>query len=381
MPIDPEYPRERIDYMLKDSSVGVLVTTPKLQVKVKAEIEENSRQPWLPLQFIHIHTNPAFASEPSLSTLTSTSTCQIGSANLAYIIYTSGSTGRPKGVMVKKEGFLNLLRWYIEEFGFGKEDNNLLIAPISFDLSQKNLFSPFLTGGRLTLASPGIPDYRELAATIQEKFVTIINCAPSVFYPLMESNNNADFTGLQSLRVVILGGEPILPDRLLPWVNSGSFHCEIINTYGPTECTDIAAYHRISRETFLQQKEIPLGKPIPNAKVYILDKYLQVLPVRIPGELCIGGTGLSRGYSNNIYLTQEKFITAPHLPTKRVYRTGDLTRWLPDGNIQFLGRIDQQVKIRGARIELEEIESRLLKHEKIKEAVVTSNPGETGDNY
>jgi len=361
MPIDPEYPRERIDYMLKDSGAEIFLTGPEI-TGLYAPQAFNKSPKGTPA---NLHLSPAPAS----------------AASLVYIIYTSGSTGRPKGVMVKKEGFLNLLRWYIEEFGIGREDNNLLIAPISFDLSQKNLFSPFLTGGRLTLASPGIPDYRELAAIIREEFVTIINCAPSVFYPLIESNDNVYFTALHSLRAIILGGEPILVDRLLPWVDSGSFHCEIINTYGPTECTDIAAYHRISRETFLLQKEIPIGKPIPNAKVYILDKYLHVLPVRIPGELCIGGIGFSRGYSNNIYLTQAKFLTLPHLPTKRVYRTGDLTRWLPDGNIQFLGRIDQQVKIRGARIELEEIENQLLKHEKIKEAVVTSMSVETGDNY
>ncbi|MCX6584317.1 MAG: amino acid adenylation domain-containing protein, partial [Candidatus Aminicenantes bacterium] len=368
LPIDPNYPQERIAYMLKDSNAKILLGMEECQKKIIVNCQllivndkllmGAPRAPFHHSSFSVHHSN-----------------------HLAYIIYTSGSTGKPKGVMVQTVGLLNLLRWYIEEFDIREKDNNLLIAPVGFDLSQKNLFSPFLTGGRLTLASPGVPDYLELAKLIHKEHITIINCAPSVIYPLMDSNDNAGFTRLHSLRAVILGGEPIRADRLLPWVDSGAFHCEIINTYGPTECTDIASFYRIPRETFHLQQVIPIGSPIPNVKVYILDKYLGVLPVGIPGELCIGGIGLSRGYFNNIPLTLEKFAAAPHLPGKKVYRTGDLTRWLPDGNIEFSGRIDHQVKIRGFRVELGEIESRLAKYPGIKEAVVTVQEEEKGDNY
>ncbi|MDQ1350677.1 MAG: hypothetical protein QG657_979, partial [Acidobacteriota bacterium] len=358
LPIDPDYPQERIDYMLKDSGVKIMIKRAEERKSGRAEFELSSFFPASPL--------PHFLASDS--------------SNLCYIIYTSGSTGKPKGVMVQEEGFINLLHWYIEEFNISEDDNNLLIAPISFDLSQKNLFSPFLVGGCLTLASPGIPDYRELTEIIQKEHITIINCAPSVLYPLIESNDDAGYSPLHSLRAIILGGEPIRFDRLLPWVNSGTFHCEIINTYGPTECTDIATFYRIPIKSYHLQGIIPIGKPIPNVNVYILDKYRRVLPVKIPGELCIGGIGLSKGYHNNEKLTEEKFIDTPHLPEKKVYCTGDITHWLPDGNIEFLGRIDHQVKVRGFRIELGEIESELAKHERIKEVVVTSIQDENGDN-
>ncbi|HLP62850.1 MAG TPA: amino acid adenylation domain-containing protein [Candidatus Deferrimicrobium sp.] len=380
LPIAPEYPEERIDYMLKDSHAKILIIN-KSEIR-NSKLETNSNktnsndpnknfEDMMVLDFKHLN-------------LISQKGCPrrgLHHSKLAYIIYTSGSTGKPKGVIVQKEGFLNLLHWYIEELNITKEDNHLLIAPISFDLAQKNLFSPFLAGGCLTLAPAGIPDYRELTGIIHKSHITMINCAPSVFYPLVEINHDTGFTPLHSLRAVVLGGEPIRFDRLLPWVKTDSYHCELINTYGPTECTDIATSYRIPVKPFYPQEAIPIGRPISNVKVYILDKNLQILPVKIPGELCIGGIGLGQGYYNNKQLTGEKFIFVPHLPEKNVYRTGDLSRWLADGNIEFLGRIDHQVKIRGFRIELGEIENELLKHEEIKEAVVITRQGETGENY
>ena len=364
LPIDPGYPRERIDYMLSDSGTAILLTDYEEQKTVNCQLLTGKPQTSLHQTADVLHDS-----------------------HFIYLIYTSGSTGKPKGSMITKEGFLNLLYWYMSEFGIGEEDNNLLIAPVSFDLAQKNLFSPFLTGGRMTLSAPGIPDYRELTGIIQKDRITMINCAPSVFYPLVEWNADTGFSELRSLRVVVLGGETILLDRLLPWVKSGAFHSEIINTYGPTECTDIATFYRIPGETEAEavrsQTVITIGKPVANVQIYILDKYLQVLPVKIPGELCIGGIGVSQGYYNNKKLTEEKFAAVTHLPAKKIYHTGDLARWLPDGNIEFLGRIDQQVKIRGYRVEAAEIENQLMKHEAVKEAVVVSRQavaGEGGEN-
>ncbi|HLP60183.1 MAG TPA: condensation domain-containing protein, partial [Candidatus Deferrimicrobium sp.] len=275
LPIAPEYPKERIDYMLKDSHAKVLIINkseirnPKLETnsnKTNSNEPNKNFEDMMVLDFKHLN-------------LISQKECPRRGLHhpnhLAYIIYTSGSTGKPKGVMVQKEGFLNLLRWYIKELDITEADNHLLIAPISFDLAQKNLFSPFLVGGRLTLAAPGIPDYRELAGTIHKEHITMINCAPSVFYPLIEMNHDGSFTRLQSLRVIILGGEPIRFDRLLPWVNSDGFHCEILNTYGPTECTDIATCYRIPGKSVYSPGTIPIGRPIYNVRVYVLDKYLQ----------------------------------------------------------------------------------------------------------
>ncbi len=334
LPIDPGYPKERIDYMLFDSGASILLTDYEAKTKINCQLSMVNCQ-WST-------EKPAKDFRPS-------------SGIFIYLIYTSGSTGKPKGAMIEKKGFLNLLYWYMEELGMGKEDNHLLIAPVSFDLAQKNLFSPLLSGGRLTLALPGIPDYIELKKWISKERISVINCAPSVFYPLveLELNEEDDFSGLHSLRAVVLGGEPIRVERLLPWIHSTAFDCEIFNTYGPTECTDIATCYRLKAKSIGKEDIIPIGKPVANVKVYVLDKYLQVLPVRIPGELCIGGIGVSQGYYHNKELTDERFVATPHLPVKRIYRTGDLTRWLPDGppaggatrgTIEFLGRIDQQVK-------------------------------------
>jgi amino acid adenylation domain-containing protein len=375
LPIDPGYPPERIDYMLKDSEVKFLVTA---NDKEGEKVRRWEGEKIFIESVIHFSNNLKGRPHPGLH---HSSFIVHHSSPLVYIIYTSGSTGKPKGVMVEQEGFLNLLHWYNTEFQVKEDDNVLLITPISFDLSQKHLFSLHMVGGRLTIPAPGIPDYHEMSEVIRDLQITIINCAPSVFNPLIEFNRDTGFTRLKSLRIVILGGEAMQGDKLLPWVNSASYRCEIMSTYGPTEGTDITSLYRIPGEDFHRQKVIPIGKPIFNVKVYILDKYLRVLPVRIPGELCIGGISLARGYHNNIELTRERFSAAPHLPEKRVYRTGDIARWLADGNIEFIRRIDQQVKIRGIRIELGEIENKLSRHEKIKEVVVVSGQYRTGDNY
>ncbi|MGE5339900.1 MAG: amino acid adenylation domain-containing protein [Candidatus Omnitrophota bacterium] len=359
LPIDPTYPKDRIDYMLKDSGATLLITD--------STFREFSRGA------------PACAPDSD----------QIGQTHgsaptaIAYVIYTSGSTGTPKGVAVPIKGFINLLYWYIHELELGEEDNLLLIAPVSFDLCQKNLFSSFLIGGKLTLAPSGIPNYDDLSETIRKERITLMNCAPGVFYPLVDINEDSDFIKLKSLRWVVLGGEPIQVDKLLPWVNSDNYHCEIVNTYGPTECTDIASFSRMSREALQRREIIPIGKPIPNVKTFILDRYHHIVPVMVSGELFIGGIGVSRGYLNRPELTADKFSSVSSVTSvaKKLYKTGDLCRWLEDGNIEFLGRIDHQIKIRGYRIELGEIESRLLNHESITQAVVMVNEDGTGDKF
>ncbi|HLP59571.1 MAG TPA: amino acid adenylation domain-containing protein, partial [Candidatus Deferrimicrobium sp.] len=379
LPIDPGYPRERIAYMLKDSGAQIIVGDGhSCSAELDCQLLNVNRQLFMSAPPAHFHHSSFIIPHPG---------------NIAYIIYTSGSTGKPKGTLIKIEGFINLLRWYTHALNIGDTDNILLIAPISFDLAQKNLFSSFIVGGCLTLASPGIPDYHELSQVIQDRQITLINCAPSVFYPLIEANGDTGFTKLKFLRKIILGGEPIQVDKLQPWVNSGAYNCEIVNTYGPTECTDIASCYRIPNDTIRAQMMIPIGKPIYNVKIFILDKYLNILPVMVGGEICIGESGVSLGYCNNPGLTLEKFKEFPLFPGKRIgrticqtiYRSGDIGRWLTDGNIEFLGRIDHQVKIRGFRIELGEIERQLLGNKDIKDAIVVANEiaDETGkgNNY
>ncbi|MGE5343975.1 MAG: amino acid adenylation domain-containing protein [Candidatus Omnitrophota bacterium] len=346
LPIDPDYPAERVRYMLKDSESSLLLS----------EMDDSHGNN----QNLKITAN---------------------SQDLIYMIYTSGSTGNPKGVMVKNDGFLNLLYWYIDAFNINENDNILLIAPISFDLAQKNLFGWFIVGGCLTLAPSGLPDYDKLSELINNEQTTLVNCAPSVFYPLIDLNRDSDFRYLKSLRRVVLGGEPISIDKLLPWIHSEFYQAEIANTYGPTECTDIASCYPIPNEGIENLKSIPIGKPVSNVAIYILGQYHEVLPVGVGGELYIGGIGVSGGYYNNKPLTEEKFLEISHLPEAKVYRTGDMAQWLDDGNIEFLGRIDDQVKVNGVRIELGEIEHALLSHDAIRDAVVMIRKREKGDSY
>ena len=289
---------------------------------------------------------------------------------LLYVLYTSGSTGKPKGVMIKSHAFMNLLEWYTTEFKINESDHMLLIAPVSFDLAQKNLYSTLIKGGKLCLFTPGLYDYHQMSELIAREAITIINCTPSAFYPLLEFNQEDGYHKLKSLRYVFLGGEPINLATIKPWIDAPLCQCEVVNTYGPTECTDIAAAYRIERSDYQQSQNVPIGKPIYNVQLYVLDRNYNLQPEGIPGELCIGGTGLGLGYYNDPQLTVERYLERPKIAACRLYRTGDLVRWLPDGELEFLGRIDHQVKIRGFRIELGEIETELKKADLVHEAVV-----------
>lgn len=355
LPIDPDYPPERIKYLLLNSNVEIVVSSNDLEQDLNAwqgeaiAIDNILQKESLPTENLNINYNPD---------------------RLMYVLYTSGSTGKPKGVMVKSHAFVNLINWYTEEFKIDHNDRNLLIAPVSFDLAQKNLYATLIKGGELYLYPPGLYDYNVMLDLIDREGITLINCAPGAFYPLLEFDKDMDYKKLSTLRHVFLGGEPIDMLKLLPWLESANFNGEAVNTYGPTECTDIATFYRIKNDKKDLISAVPIGKPIDNVQVYVLDKNLKPVPVGVDGELCIGGVGLGAGYYNEPELTKERFVECLHLPSKRIYRTGDIARWLPDGNLEFRGRIDQQVKIRGYRIELDEIKNILLKHETVRDAVV-----------
>jgi non-ribosomal peptide synthetase component F len=188
-----------------------------------------------------------------------------------------------------------------------------------------------------------------IADLIGEHQITLLNCTPSAFYPLIDNGDYDSLIKLASLRHLFLGGEPISRQRLSSWTEFFEFKSSIVNTYGPTECTDIVAFHRLDTQQS-EDATVPIGKPIFNAELYILDRDLNVLPVGVAGELCIGGDGVGAGYINDIGLTAAKFVPHPFSSEARLYRTGDRARYLPDGNIEFLGRSDHQIKIRGFRI-------------------------------
>jgi amino acid adenylation domain-containing protein len=359
VPLDPAYPAERLDYMRAAARTRLTVVATADRTSVDQVSMDDASLATLP------------GDAPPTGARTADA--------LIYVIFTSGSTGQPKGAGVTQRGFINLMRWFIDEFSITARDRVLLMSSFSFDLTQKNLFAPMMTGGQLHFAANGPYEPSALARQIQEAAITLINCTPSAFYPLA---NAADPTRLRSLRIAFLGGEPIATRRLAAWQQANSFRCEVANTYGPTECTDICVFHRLSPAEYAPEStNIPIGRPVPNTAIAILDEAGQpCLPDEV-GELCVTGVGVGVGYVNDAALTAEKFITNPFpdLPGDRLYRTGDLARWRQDQRIDYLGRIDHQVKIRGFRVELGEIEAALERHPDIGEAVVVARPTPAGD--
>lgn len=358
VPLDPAYPQERLSFMLEDARAKVLLTKSNLAGKFgnttakvicldtqRDEIARESRE------------NPGIVAGPD---------------NLIYVIYTSGSTGRPKGAGVYHRGFTNLMHWFVTEFAIDARDNSLLVSSLSFDLTQKNIYATLMRGGQLHLLPDGPFDPVRISGLIQAHKITLLNCTPSAFYPLVEPPNPQAFQKVASLRCVFLGGEPISIPRLRPWLENEHCRAEIDNTYGPTECTDISAFYRMNRANMDKFETVPIGRPVYNAQLAIVDEDFRPCEIGVAGELCIGGTGIGAGYLNDAAMTAAKFVVNPfrEILGKQLYKTGDLVRYLPDGNIEFLGRMDHQVKIRGFRIELHEIESALVAHTDVREAVV-----------
>ncbi|MEC1551719.1 bacitracin non-ribosomal peptide synthetase BacA [Bacillus haynesii] len=347
LPIDPEYPLERMRYMAFDSQVKVIISDVPLGKGLTAES----------IELIHMDDERIAGQDRSdIDNVNQ-------SGDLAYVIYTSGSTGKPKGVMIEHQSLINLCRWHQSCFEVGQNDNSSIYASISFDAFVWELF-PYITAGATVhvLNQETRLDVEKLNRYFHDHHITI-SFLPT---PVCEQ-----FTALDnhSLRTLLTGG-----DKLNVFKEKSY---QIVNNYGPTENTVVATSFPIDKS----YQNIPIGKPIDNVKVYILNKDLQLCPLGASGELCIAGEGLARGYVNRPELTREKFIENPFVPGERMYRTGDLAKMLPDGNIQFLGRVDQQVKIRGYRIEPGEIENQLLKYEKIEEAAVIAREDGDHDPY
>ncbi|MFZ5987762.1 MAG: non-ribosomal peptide synthetase [Bacillota bacterium] len=366
VPIDPDYPEQRINYLLSNSKIPLLITQGKFVERgyaIRSEVLAVD-------QVLSNFNLPSYNLNEDYDP-----------EQLMYVLYTSGSTGNPKGVMIKSHAFVNLLNWFTSEFDIDNSSSILLIAPTSFDLAQKNLYSSLIKGGRLCLFSPGLYDYIEMSNTIEREQIDTINCSPSAFYPLLDCNMDSDFIKLKSLSKVFLGGEPINTIKLSEWTKSSNYNGEIVNTYGPTECTDISSYFRLDNKNIGRYVSVPIGKPVHNTRLYVLGKDMGIQPVGIPGELCIGGIGLAEGYYNDPELNKKKFVDFTYMTKEKIYKTGDLVKWLPDGNMEFLGRLDHQVKVRGVRIELGEIESRMLQHRLVKEAVVIDRENPGGDKY
>lgn len=363
LPIDPEYPADRLAYMLEDSGAQIILTQSYLGDKTDKK-----------LQIIELDNEANYTGE--VSNLENSASAD----NLAYVIYTSGSTGKPKGVAVEHKSLNNLIFSIYCRYdkSFGIRDNCLSLTSISFDVSVFEMFLPLTNGAKLVLLdSDRIIDIQKLAETIIEEEITFTYIPPTILRAVYELLKASD----KEIRLnkMLVGVEPIkdyiLEDYLA--LNPGIM---IRDGYGPTEATIAATMYQYGKEK-PTGKNVPIGTPLNNTQIYILDRHLNVMPIDVPGELCIAGEGLSRGYINRPELTAERFVPNPFEAGKRMYKTGDLAKWLPDGNIEYLGRIDNQVKIRGYRVELGEIEAQLIKHEAIKEAVVLAKEDKNNNKY
>lgn len=344
IPIDISYPFERIRYILEDSSAQAVIVTSEISQKVE-EIKSD-------IDIYHLNIN-----EWSFSNISKefNSKNSLDLENILYIIYTSGSTGKPKGAGVKNRGELNLLYWYIEEFGLTSVDSFFIISAVGFDLTQKNIFAPLLVGGTIIFSESTVYDDSIYIQEINNHKVTCINCAPSAFYPIVTRN---EFEKLSSLRQVFFGGESIRLSAMLPWLSSKQCNASLVNMYGPTECTDIAASYIVNDPEEYINSTIPIGKPNDNVKLYVVDQLFRLVPPGLIGELCIGGEGVGIGYIGRPDLNAEKFCHMD-LDEGLIYKTGDLVRLGAEENYHFLSRIDFQVKLRGLRVELGEVEQAL----------------------
>ena len=350
LPLDPGFPAERLAYLIEDAQAPVLLTTRSL-----------GPQP-LPYGARVVYCDEAAGSAANL---------QAGSspAALAYVLYTSGSTGRPKGVEIQHGAVVNFLLSMQRKPGFTSSDSLLAVTTLSFDIAGLELYLPLISGGRLVIASRDeARDPSKLLEILAATRCTVLQATPATWRGLVD----AGWSGTRYLKA-LCGGESLTQDLAQQLLIRSS---ELWNLYGPTETTIWSTIHRISQT----DGPIPIGRPIDNTGVWVLDQNRELVPVGAVGELYIGGSGVARGYLRRPELTLERFVPHPFKAGERVYRTGDLARWRPDGTLECLGRTDNQVKVRGYRVEPGEIEAALLEHPEVRTAVVTACHDASGGN-
>ncbi|WP_164003055.1 non-ribosomal peptide synthetase, partial [Pyxidicoccus caerfyrddinensis] len=362
VPLDPDYPAQRLAWMIEDARPAVLLAQERLLPHLPAH---EARLLCLDSQWQEVSRQPESRPEPLA-----------GPDALAYVIFTSGSTGRPKGAMNSHRGVVNGLLWEQQEYGLSSSDTVLQKTPFSFDVSVWEFFWSLMTGARLVLARPGghqEPDY--LVRLIEQEGVTTVYFVPSVLQVFLEEPGLERCT---TLKRVMCSGEALpleLAQRCLQRLPAAGLH----NLYGPTEAAVEVTYYACVRDE--PHRSVPIGRPVANTQIRILDVHLRPVPIGVPGELFIGGVQVGRGYLGRPELTAERFIpdAFSDTPGARLYRTGDVARWLADGQIEYLGRADFQVKVRGLRIELGEIESALEQQPSVQQAVVMAREDKAGD--
>ena len=370
VPLDPAYPKDRLAFMLEDSQVRVVLTQERLASNLPTH---NAQIVCLDMPSrpddVETETNPA--------NRTATDNC-------AYVIYTSGSTGKPKGVLISHSSVAQHCFDIQRHYQLDSNDRVLQFSPLNFDSSLEEILPTLISGARLILRDAEVWDPEEFCAKLSDLQITVANLPTAYWHELVRARLDvAKLVAGQQLRLVIVGSEPMSSVTLENWQQTPLNHVRLLNAYGPTETTITATTFEIPTVYYTGRPSriVPIGRPLGNRRIYILDTYHNPVPIGVFGELHIGGSSLAQGYLNCPDLTAEKFIPDPFgvEPGALLYKTGDLARYLPDGDIEFLGRIDDQVKIRGFRIELGEIESVLAQNPAVRQAIVVvrqDSPGE-----
>ncbi len=367
VPLDPSYPPQRLAFMVQDAHVPLLLTRQHIATRLRLTEYES--------RIVSLDHEWSIIAQESAANVASS----VQPASLAYVIYTSGSTGQPKGVMIAHRGLTNYLFWCIQTYNVAQGSGSLVHSSLAFDLTVTGLFAPLLVGQSVNLLPDG-QDIDNLASALrQSRNLSLVKLTPSHLALLAQQLAVKDITNWT--HTFILGGEALLREHIAFWQEHAP-HTRLINEYGPTETVvGCCVYELPANAAFTNTAAIPIGRPIANTQLYILDQQLNLVPVGTPGELYIGGDGVARGYLNHPDLTAGRFIPHPfsEIPGARLYRTGDLARYLHSGDIEYLGRNDSQVKIRGYRIEPGEIEATLAHHPAVREVAVVANADAPGD--
>jgi amino acid adenylation domain-containing protein len=358
VPLDPHYPQERLAFMLSDAQLSVLLT----QERFSGVLPTST----IPTICLDRDWN-SVTTQPDLNLVSETTP-----ENLAYVIYTSGSTGTPKGVLVQHNSLVNFTEHVVANYEITASDRVLQFASISFDAAAEEIYPCLVAGGTLVLRNDDmLSSLERFLKTCLNWQITVLDLPTAFWQQIVLALAANEVTLPPCLRLIIIGGERVSPEYVFTWqAHVGNFP-QLLNTYGPTEATVVATTFLISASTPIHH-EVPIGRAISNVQTYVLDVHLQPVPIGVPGELYIGGSCLARGYFNRSELTTERFISHPFLDAlpARLYKTGDRVRYLPNGHLEFLGRIDDQVKIRGFRVELGEIETVLAQHPQVQAGVV-----------
>jgi amino acid adenylation domain-containing protein len=369
VPLDPANPADRLAFMIEDAGLSLVLTQERLtsEIPVGGAAVLCLDRDW-----------PAIAAESDANPV-----LNVGPTNLAYVIYTSGSTGNPKGVMIEHGSMVNFTVTAAAAYEIGPGDRVLQFASLSFDLSVEEIYPALTHGATIILRTDDmISSARDFMHYCNEWRVTILDLPTAYWHELTDALNDVDLRLPDAVRLVIIGGEKAAFDRVVAWHKLVGQGVRLVNTYGPTETTVAVTMCDLGPENqSLRLNTVPIGRPLPNATAYLLDESLRPVPIGAPGELYIGGPGVARGYVKRPDLTAEKFIQDPFSsdPKARLYRTGDLVRYRPNGNIEFLGRIDNQIKIRGFRVELEEIEQALRTLPGVADCIVALHEESEGD--